>query len=328
MKAYNKGLFAYTVVSVLSMSLVVACGQTKNGAPVRSSKVSAKQAATPAEAAAANQTNLRYQLNVSDQKPLIAVMQSTMGDAVKSVMSNPKANGNLQENVALDLTLKNLTGGTTGNPGDGSIMKLKAVLNNGVDQPIVLLMASKVAVAEIKADESGRTLMKLTFTFLPDHGMENSILTMILDGHIDSNYVSASTKNFVGTLALKGDSDASVIGNFTIPLNEIATADDAAQLGGGLSDKKASDAAKADPTADAAAPTGDTSPSDSAAPAAAAASTTATSTAAPSSSDDATAKSSADETTSTTAPAQAKADFSGVTSSVATTGSATLLDTK
>jgi|GEM_PF-2740010 len=228
MKAQYRGILAYTLASAFGISMIVACGQSKS-AVGRVSKISVQQTPT---STATSTANLRFVVTVSDQKPLISLMQLSLGDQVNTLVNNPKAVGPAQETVNMDLSLTNLTANSVGTAGDGSVLKLKAVLSNSVDQPISLLMASKSATVNVTTDDNGQTKMTARFIFLPEYSMQTSSLTLVLDGAITTNYTMVDAKVYSGTLAVVDDSNQSaVIGTFSMPLSQIVSADDAARLG-------------------------------------------------------------------------------------------------
>jgi hypothetical protein len=231
MKSHYTGFLAYSLVSALSMTLVVACGQSKTGARVVSKISVQKQQAAKADTAN-SQSNLRFAVTVTDQKPLLSLMQIGVGEQqINSLVNNPKAAGPVQEAINMDLNLRNLNN-TLGASGDGSVLKLKAVLSNSVDQPIALLMASKSATVNVTTDDKGQTKMTANFLFLPEYSMQTSSMKLVLDGAITTNFTMIDSKIYSGTLAIVDDSNQSaIIGSFSIPLSQIVSAEDAARLG-------------------------------------------------------------------------------------------------
>lgn len=233
MKSQYAGFLAYSLVSALSVTLVTACGQSKTGARVVS-KISMQKQAAKTTAANQSQSALRFTVAVSDQKPLISLMQIGVGEQqINALINNPKAVGPVQETINMDLNLRNLNSTLGSTSGDGSVLKLKAVLSNSVDQPIALLMASKSASVTVTTDDNGQTKITANFLFLPEYSMQTSTMKLVLDGAVITNFTLVDPKVYSGTLAIVDDSNQSaIIGSFNIPLNQIVSAEDAARLGG------------------------------------------------------------------------------------------------
>jgi hypothetical protein len=246
MKNQWKDIAAFTFAAVASASLIVACGQQKS-APVKAgSNISIANAdQAPAKNAAANDQNIlnttqtpepRFDVNVTDQKPMIAIIQASMGDQLTTFLNDPKAQGPVQEIIKMDLSLVNLDGtsvlgaaATAGatTPGAGSSLILKTILNNSVDQPIAMTMTSSTAVVIVSKDTSK---LSATFTFLPESKMRTDMMTVTLDGSIAKAQL-APGQVFSGNISITDSNNNSVqIGTFSVPVSQIMSDKDAASL--------------------------------------------------------------------------------------------------
>lgn len=252
MKTHFKEIAVFTFASVLSTTLIVACGQTK-AVPAKTSRISinamnkdaqqdpqnSQDARGTQNSQAQNFPNLRFTVDVSDKKPMLAIMQTALGDKMDSYMSDDS----VQENIALDLTLANLDGsdviaaasGAT-SPGAGSSLYLKTTLNNSSNQPLVMQMESHTVIIDIKD-----TKLTAVFTVMPESKMRTDMMTVTLDGSIATAPLS-SVKTYSGTISITDSSNnKSQIGNFSLPLAKIMSDKDAAALSGTATTATASD---------------------------------------------------------------------------------------